>query len=489
MIIEKYPTRYIIRDIRGNQEEPSTEFTKLTKSLSVWDEVYFKYKTEIYHYDEDNDILYIPGSYDTKKLADITNNANIIYKEFDELDIAIRGMGRVTLNNGPKDDRQKKAIDFLKGNSYSAGSSQKILSLKTGQGKTYCAINYCVTQKAIPIIFVDQDTLATQWKNSITKFTSVGEDNVYTMSGKKSIEKLMKMSKKEINKYKFFICIHRTMKTILDDDIEEGNKIVNKIGCSIKIFDEAHTEIMSMFKIDESMDIPSMYLTATPERSDPKENIMYKRALREAKMFSTNTGYLKEEPYLNILLCKVNSEPSAKEQCKFKNKYGFNTVAYCKYMEDKYDFFYDKISRLVKFAEKKQERKIVILVRTLSMVESICTSLKEEYPNRRIDRLDGTTKKDKKDEILDNGSIIVTTDMSFSKGIDCKDLQVVINTVPINSAPKTEQMLGRLRKLPDGAVWYFDLIDAGIPMINDMLNKKKKVFTKKAKFIKDVAIK
>lgn len=489
MKITECVTKLIIEDIK--EEEKESLIKSLNKSLAVWDPAYFKYVNQIYKYDEENNKIFIPGSYSNTEFEKIFGKDILIQNNI-ENQITKRNMGRVNLKSAPRDNLQQNAIKFLKGETYSKDCNQKLLSLKTGEGKTYCAINFSVSTKTIPIIFVDQLSLAEQWKKAILQFTSVEEDQIFIISGKDKFTKLEKKNKKEISSIKFFICIHKTISAYLEENFYKANEFFNRLGIGIKIFDEAHLSVNSMFNIDYAIDCPSIYLTATPSRSDKNENYVYKRAIKEMKVFSTEKGIFKKESYHNILLVKFNSNPSYKDSLKFKNKYGFSINGYNQYMEkeDKYDYFLDKIVRLIKFGNKGgKNRRMAIILHSLSIVEKVNNDLQKIFSDKKIGRFDGTISKEEKSNVLENCDIIVTTDMSFSKGIDVKNLEIVINTVPIYSAPKNEQMLGRLRELPGKEVWYFDFVDAGLSNMQSILKAKESVYMRKAKFIKDVVLK
>lgn len=487
MIVKKCATRIIIENV----EKDSQLYKALVRALSVWDQVYHKYVMPIYYYDEDKKIFYVPGGYALDKLKNLFYESSIPFELIDvseETRLKPRAMHKVNMTFPPRDDLQKAAIRFLSNKTeYAKNANQKLLSLKTGEGKTYCAINYCVSNRVVPMIFVDQEKLGNQWIEAIKQFTDCTDDNIYYISGQSSITSLLSKKKKDIKEYKFFVAIHRTVSNYMEKNFYQMNKLMEHLGIGVKIFDEAHVEIMSMFNIDEATDVNSIYLTATPSRSNPKENGMYKTAIREIKIFSTDKGIFKKEPYLNILLAMTNSNPKTNDTVKFNNKYGFNLNGYSAFMEkDKnYEFFISKITRLVDFANKSATRKIAIILHTLNMVSKVYDSLTNQYPDLIINRFDSTVKTDR-EEILNNSNIIITTDMTFNKGIDIKGLEVVINLVPVGSATKNEQMIGRLRELPGKEVWFFDVIDVGVPEMPGILNKKKGVYTKRAKRIKTI---
>lgn len=474
------PTRIIIQNyiLNSNKEFEHT--------LSVWDKITYSYKFKCYLYDKEKKELIIPGGYNLETLRNFFPNEEFL--DLREQKIPPRIVKGLSLNSNPKNDLQINSINFLIGNKYSKYQNQKMLSLNTGEGKTYCAINYIYRTSLFPIIFVDQDSLAKQWKESIIKFTNCEEKNIFILSGRDNFNKLNNMKNDEIEDIKFVIAIHRTISSILNS--EDGKKTIQdfftNLQFGVKIFDEAHIEFQNIISIDCLTDVPSIYLTATPERSNYNENRVYQNVFGGIVRFNSNSINKNAiEKYHNVIITKVNSQPNALTQTKMVTNRGFSVNNFFNYVtKDKKDFYFETIKNILDIALKNGKRKTAIILHTIESVTIFLEMLKKIYPDLNISRFDGTVKKSDRNKVLTNSDIIVTTDVSFNKGIDVPDLEIVINLVPLSSRPKTEQMLGRLRKLENKEVFYFDVVDVGFDSCLKQLNMKNYVFKKKAKVIK-----
>lgn len=485
-----YPTRIIID---GYYERNS----KIENSFSVWDKVIHNYSFQAFVKDEKNNRLIIPSGYPIKWLIQSYPNYEIedrrlIFKEYFE-NKKRENKNCINMKFDCRDNIQKEAVKFLNDNS----TMQKYLCLKTGQGKTFCAVKYVADNNERPIIFIDQDSLGKQWEQRILEYTDTLESEIYFISGKKSIDTLMKMTPEEINSIKFFICCHRTLTINIKNNksSKEIADLFNKLNLTVKIFDEAHVEYMSIFKIDMITNLKAIYLSATPERSDPTENKVYQNMFLTVKKFFPNVvnkDLQKDEnkEYHNIIIYKWNSNPSAKNQFDCATKYGFSMAKYCNYLlEDKtYKKFEEFIySILFDFVlNNRRKKKIAILFGTNALIDKFYNNIinyieKNKY-KLKVGKFNGTIKKEERIEILENSDIILTTDKSFSKGMDVKNLQILINTVPFSSSTKLTQVVGRLRRIPNKEVSFLDLNDIGFQAIKFQLNTKiDKVYSKLAK--------
>lgn len=481
-MIEYLPTRIKITDFEED------DAIQIRKYLSVWDKTRFRYRFFAYKYNEEDKEIIFPGGINKYRLEKQLSDHNVVDNSRKFL-INCRHNKPIKILYPPKSVIQEKAVKFLLGNSFSSKSSQKMLSLNTGEGKTYCAINYIASKKRIPLIFVDLDTLVQQWKNSILKFTDVKEDEIYVFSGIESVRKILKMDISEVNKFKFFIGIYKTINTAINKNL--FLELFDKVRFTTKIFDEAHTNYEAIFNIDSITDCESIYLTATPERSDPIENKVFQNMFYDVKRFSSHSTNETVENYHNIVIVKLNSNPRIDEQEVCKNKYGFDINKFNKYiMESKYDYFYEKVIQniLLKIILKngKVKRKTAILVGLKSMIakfsEDLLNDLNEMKLDYSIGILTEDTKKENKEEVL-NSDIIITTDKSFGKGIDVKNLECLINLVPTSSNPKIKQILGRLRKIEGKEVYFFDVLDIGFESVQVQLINKRKAYREKSKKI------
>lgn len=486
-----YPTRTVI--------EPYLERNaKIEAQFNVWNEVTHKYDFQAYIKDEANNRLIIPTGFSPYELKYLYPSYRIEDKRkmCEDYMNANKELKPVKMNFDCRDDIQKNALKFLnkKDNIKDKFKSmQRYLCLKTGEGKTFCAVKYIVDNRDRPIIFVDQESLGSQWENRILQYTDAKPENIFYISGASSIKKLMKMSVEEILSIKFFICCYRTLTNNLKNNAgsSEIKDLFNHLKITLKIFDEAHVEYMSIFKMDMISNTRSIYLSATPKRSAPNEDKVYQRMFKHVDKHFSGVSEESIENYHNIILFHWNSKPELIQQASCSNKYGFSMAKYCSYLENnRYDQFEEAVYKVLFdcVLANRKKKKTAILFGTLALLnkfdEGLKTYIKTQGYKLVVEKFSGETKKEDKLEILEKADIILTTDKSFSKGMDVKDLRVLINTVPFSSDTKLTQVVGRLRRIPDKEVTFIDINDYGFDSIKRQLaTKKKEVYNVIAKKI------
>src|SRR5699024_9020106 len=230
-------------------------------------------------------------------------------------------------------------------------------SLNTGQGKTYCSINASIFLRRKPIIIVNNNKLLNQWKESIVKFTNVKESQIYILQGKNTIRKIIAMKKSDIDNYKYYIAMTKTLDNAMEEDSDFLNSLKEKTGISLKIFDEIHQEYRSKLMIDMSMDAPSIYLSATPERSDRKENFTFQNIYCNVPKLFTNdikTDITNiPDKYHTVVMYRINSDPSELDKADFikaSARRGINVNHYSKYLmedEEKLHEYMEAIYKIV----------------------------------------------------------------------------------------------------------------------------------------------
>jgi len=464
------------------EEYKKGNYKKLMNSLSVWDSYpnggkYISYSAFIE--DEESDTLYIHRGYDLKELMSCYPYHNLV---FDLIPDSFKHM-KLNMKSKPRNELQQNCIRFLLGiGNYkdTADENQKFVCLDPGTGKTYCAIEYTVRKGLIPIIIVNNDTILKQWKESYLKFTDINEKEIFTISGSPSIKKLMKTNNSD---YKVFLASHRTIASFTSDDLSLMNQIFSKIGVGVKIFDEAHIEWKNIFNIDMYTDVKyNIYLTATPSRSNPNENMVYERMFGSIPVFGLN-GEQEEDLYRRVVYFDWNSHPTTQDIMGMSNNHGFDSNAYNDYLLENKDAFFPLVEDLItQFFEKDNESKIAVVVNCNNMIQELHDYLSEIFPEKSIGRFCGLipNKKERFKEL--DKDIILTTLRGFNMAIDVYGLNVLINTVSFSSETLIKQLCGRLRYIPNKKSWFIDFLDTGFSQCVSHRRFRKK-------FLKNIAIK
>lgn len=471
-IIKVYPTK--IEILNYTMED----CPKLEKALSVWDKVLFKVVYTAYVYDEENKILTIPGGFNLDYLLKILENYELDTSNVDNLE-DYRKIS-FSLKYPTKNSLQNRAINFLM-----KQSNQKFLSLETGGGKTYCAIHYIFKCKKLPITFVDQENIALQWNDRIKYFTSISDDEIYTISGQKSIEKLLAMSDKELSKIKWFIAIHRTLANyLLSEGPSKLEEFFKKIKIGVRLYDEAHVEYKNIFNMDRCYNCISVYITATPYRSSHNEDKVYQN------MFSKNRvpRFIgKGDNYHNVIIYKYNTKPSLEDEAYMKSKYGFDANRWTDYIvKNHFELFSNCLTEVLDLIYKKNKHKTVVLIKSIELCNLIYKEFKEylEEKGLTVGVYHSKIKNKEKEKEKD---VIFTTEKSFGKAIDISGLSICINTVPCSSEGTVLQIIGRIREIPDKEVFFIDMYDEGFSMQCKQASKRLSIYRNKAKNIYKLA--
>lgn len=492
-----YPTRILIE----NYEKGFS--SAIEKYLSVWDKIYFKYSFHAYKYDEEKKEMIFPAGINLNLLIQNLKNHGEVelqdLRKIESLSFKPKSNYEVHTDFKPRDLLQRKSIEFLNSFSEYETSTQKFLSLKTGEGKTFCALKSVIDRQLVPLIFVNNNKLKEQWKEKILEYTNCEEDKIYIIQGKSSINKLFKMNSKDREKIHFYIVMYKTLNSFIEDDEERLQELLLKTKASIKIFDEAHLDFRSLVNIDMQTDIPSIYLSATPERSDKSENMVFNNIFLNVPIFRSdnydtqiNRNRIIPSKYHNVYVIRWNSEPSEVQKADFikaSKRNGLNVNHYSKYLieEDKRkeDYFEVIFKLITDVIMKKELKKTIVMFKLKSMIDEFYDFLYKKLGEKGLNFLnciryyDGVDKEEKSK--INTSNLIITTDLSLGTGIDISGLKAVINTVPLSSESKVTQIMGRLRYIENEHLMFFDLVDHGFKKLVSQANSRiKNVYKKNA---------
>ena len=456
-----------------NVDFESQEYKKFNYMFSLYDKIQHKYSFSAFTI-IDNDI-YIPATvgsdivktYFPKK--SITTNYKTTSKS-EQIDYVMK--------HKPRDDLQQSAIDFLLKIRNDNTCRSRFLSLATGSGKTYVTINFISQLKKRALIIVDTVDLASQWKREFLNHTNLSENDIRILSGSDSVEKEEKTSDGKI-----YIAIHRTLGNILNEDTNALNRLMNKLKIGIRVFDESHVDFGNICRINSLSNVMfTLYLTATPSRSNFNDNSLYSKIFKSVPYF--NGKDISDEKYHTVVLYKIDTKPDMSAKLSVKTRYGFSAARWANYVYNNgYDYFIEALDKiLTQFQIIGSDRKLAIMLPTIELIKKVKNDLETRYPDVDMGTFIGEIKKEKRHDELDK-KIILTNDKIFDKGIDVKNLDTLINFVPFASTVKTEQIIGRLRNIEGRNVILIDVTDIGFEECVKQSKIRKRFYKKKAKRI------
>jgi superfamily II DNA or RNA helicase len=454
-----------------NVDVDSQEFKNFNYNYSLYDKVLHRYTFSAFSIiDKD---IYVPASVTAPEMIRYFKDREIIVNY---QTTAKSAKVSYTMKHPPRDELQKKSINFLMEMEKDYDMRERFLSLATGSGKTYITINVISRLKKKAIIIVDTLDLAAQWKREFLNHTDLGSNDIVILSGTDSVEEEIKDKVGKV-----YIAIHRTLGNMIQEDSNSINRLMNKLGIGIRVFDESHVNFKNICSINALSNVEySIFLTATPSRSSFSDDFLYGKVFRRIPYFNGKDIY--DEKYHTVVLYKMDTKPTFDEKLAVKTKYGFNAPRWAGHVEDEgYEFFIEALTQIIeKFKLKTNAKKVAIMLPTISFIMKVKEDLLKM--GLEVGTFIGEIKKNDRVKELEK-QFILTNDKIFDKGIDVKDLEVLINFVPFGSIVKTEQIMGRLRYGKEKSSVLIDVTDFGYEECIKQYKLRKRFYKKRAKKI------
>ena len=343
---------------------------------------------------------------------------------------------------------------------------------------TYCGTAVTALRKARALVIVPLAKLLPQWAESYTNFTSVKEDEILMVQGGKVCEEIIEGKHKD---KKVFIAMIDTIAAFNKryGDIRTMD-LLSATRAEIKIVDEIHLDLKAISMLEAMSNFKyNYYMSATPGRSDGKENWMFKQLFYHVPKFGE--GFVtQEEKHLNIMVKRYYFTPTPRQINRMVNrKVGINTKLYERELAlsppEVKQSFKDSLILMLNWANKqvKKGNKIMVLGQSIDFLKYIYSIVQEVIPEEDCGLYYGGMKNDEKEQSLKK-KVIVATTSTLGTGADIKGLQFVINAATYSSWVMVTQVSGRLRKLPDDTpTVYIELVNFGyIKTINQFESRK-----------------
>lgn len=448
---------------------------KIEHFFSMWDKLRHRYYPKAIKFDEKNNKLYLPRGIDLSRLEFLLQTRAGTYSNTDPYDEGVY----IRLKYAPRDDIQKKAIQFILGDgvySYTRNHSQLSINLNTGSGKTYVSIVCAAIFSVRTIMITSSIDWIKQWKEKIVEYTDTRPNEIYILTGIGSIARILN-GMVDITKIKYILASHMTLKSYGDSyGWDKLGELFKKLRVGLKVYDEAHLDFDNICDIDFSTNTAkTLYLTATPARSDPSENRIYQEAFKNIP--SINLFNKETDPRTHYTAIFYNSHPNAMQIQMCQNTYGFSMVKYCSYIVHQ-PAFYMLISALMEIIFRKG--KTLIYIGTNEAIGYVYNWIVCNYPEMS-DNVGIYTSmvKDKnlKQQAL-NKFIILSTTKSCGAAMDIPGLKLtIVLAEPFRSAVIAAQSLGRTRGYDTD---YIEIVDTGFNRLKQYYKDKQKIFNKLA---------
>jgi superfamily II DNA or RNA helicase len=456
---------------------------KLEKTLSVYDIYQHKYTSFLYEYDEEEGtrkgILKVPrglGIDIIKNCLETEDNKIIDYTVIDDTMVyATPRKISFEMRKFPRNDEQLQSINFLN----NTHERQKMLCLDVGRGKTYCATHF-VHDQGVAALIISYD-LSEQWLSKITEYTDcISGKDVVLIVGSSFLENCINNPKK--NHAKIYIC---SLGILISFSKIHGKaalqRVVESLGIGIKIFDEAHMRFLQFNAVDLNSQVAqTLYLTATPGRSNTQEKRIFAKIYSHVKTFGNTIS--EQNNHYTIRFITYDSKVPYHRSGEFKTIRGLRSTAYSRYLFDTHPAFVKDLIKVYAapiFSDDKSA-KILIIIDWLRDMELLRNQLNDDEWVKSMALTVGTysnlVKANKEKEAQLKRNIIIGSIGSMQNGKDILNLRAIFSFTQFSSEIVAHQLLGRLRPIKGKEVIYYDIADRAVPEIMKQRYLRKKVF-------------
>ncbi len=343
--------------------------------------------------------------------------------------------------------------DQLKAVSAITKHNTGVLHAPTAFGKTVVAIGVISKRKVNTLILTHSRQLLEQWQERLVSFLNNAEIGIIGGGKKKPSGQI------DIATYQSLI---NKKDNTIDPLIQDYGQI---------IIDECHHISAPRFAmvLNEVRAKFVLGLTATPDRQDGHQKIIFMLAgpIRH-KVKSNHSEKFKQQ----VVVTQLNNQPPA---------HLFNNEEKPR-ISDAYQWLMDDDARTRKIIDDiilqiANGRYPLVLTERRMHAENINKILLEKEIRSVILR-GGMRAKERKaaNEQLPNAQVIVATGKYVGEGFDLPRLDTLFLAMPIAWRGSLAQYAGRIHRESDGKdiVTIFDYVDASLPMLKRMFNKREK---------------
>lgn len=460
---------------------------KLESYFRVYDRITHKDSYKALYYDDEKQMLYLPRGLDINLVQRYLSDAPI-EKDFSS-DPFTQGPD-IKIKYLPRDDVQKEALIFILGRGQyidNANAGQLSVNLPTGKGKTYVSIAAMSFWSARTLVIASTVGWLDQWRNCIGEYTNLNiSSEVLTISGSPTIHKILS-GLIDVSKYTVFLMTHSTINNFASmNGWSKVRELFKKLNIFLKIYDEAHLNFDNIANVDFNTNTKkTIYLTATPGRSDHIENFIYKLYFKNIP--DINLFDEENDPHTKYTAIRFNSKPSPQDvRACSNNAYGLDRNAYVNHIvcsNQFYDMMYIVMDKIFNIRGK-----VLVYIGTNSAIEIVKDWIEENYPEFRgnVGVYTSVIPKEIKHEQL-NKTIILSTTKSAGAALDIKDLKAtIILAEPFRSDILAKQTLGRTRNPNTECL---EIVDDGFRQLTRFYKSKLPVYKKYATECVEIKVK
>jgi len=352
-------------------------------------------------------------------------------------------------------DYQIPAIDYL---IESNENRSKLVGLRTGEGKTFIALNAIAELKKRTVIIV-KPMYIEKWVDDINKTYDIDPQDIIVVKGSANLLILLDLAQAGVLDYKFIIISNKTIQNwiTLYEKLRDGTShlgyttqpetLFADLRAGIRLIDEVHQDFHFCFKLDLYTNIErSISLSATLFSNDDFVSSMHE-IMHPTK---TRYGLQKIDKYISSYNVTYTFKQPEKIRTTEWGGITYSHTAFEKSIlhnrEVKSNYF-NLINYVIQIGFLKcirPKKKLLIFCSTIDMCTELVKHLLKLYPRYNIKRY--VAEDDYQTHLMDS-DICVSTLGSSGTAVDIPNLTNVILTVAVDSIQANVQSLGRLRKL------------------------------------------
>ena len=432
------------------------ESEQLEHPFQIYDPVYHRMNYLGFYYDKENKRIYLPGGLDLWWVRKAVNE-----KYYTRIDpYPYKKISNIRMKYKPRDNEQLETLKFTAGLDEYDGNQyapQLSINLSTGKGKTYCSIATIAFYQIKSVIITGSNSLLTQWEQNIIEYTNLNSSDIFRINGSDICNMILNGSSNKAENASIFLCSHGTLRSFGDRyGWDKVGELFKKLGIGMKFYDECHTNYDNMLMIDFFTNIfKTFYVTATPGRSDWKENHIFQISLKNVPnidLFDEN-----KDPHTSYIALKWNSNPTAMDISRCKSSmYGLDRNKYMEYLTKKPEFY--ELLRVIMDLVIKCKGRALLYIGTNDGILRVYYWICQNYPEFIGDIGIFTSLVSKEDKMKEKKKrLLLSTTKSAGLGEHIEGLKLtVVLAEPFKSDIVFRQTLGRTR---DPNTIYIETVD------------------------------
>lgn len=416
---------------------------------------------------------------------------------FDEIYVGLKPVDDMDFSTNPKYIANEEQVPLIE---YSVKKQPtcKLIGLRTGGGKTVCALLSVAKIRKIPCIVI-KPAYIDKWIGDLMNILQLKVEDIMVIQGSKHLTAFMTKVKTGELDYKAVIMSNRTYQLWIklyekygEESFEMGYEVppeqfYEHANVGIRLIDEVHQDFHLNFKIDLYTNVEyALSLSATLITRDPFLQNMYEVAypLKDRCAIPALKKYVHSYAVHYGLRDAKHIRTSERGSTTyshgaFEKSIIKNPVSLQKYLE-----LIDYVLAIGYLKSTKIGKSALIFAYSIDMCTIITNYLKNKYKEFKVNRY---VENDPYSDLMD-GDMVVSTLGSSGTAIDKPNLTNVALTTAIDSLQSNVQSLGRLRELDGGAtkVEFHYFVCDDVQKHLDYHYRKVKLLDQRAKTFMDI---